>query len=326
MEEQEGTFCQYRENQAEIMIKGNSCLCPLSFFLKDDLPYTARNLLPGCPLSVYMEGGNIRAIRVFNRQIAPQRVSFGMHSLPIQDNHHANAANGIITTPEAMKSAYDRSFTEKIFSNRVFPIWILSELMGGSKDIINNLEEVERKFEGFRRMNTKENAFFLGVSVALVQRLLLRSTPMQTRQSYFKGFEQASLNDFTEPGLRTLSTLTENKILWANLTSLIQSCVITHINSELAEFLCPEDRDLKEASEILIRGTAETLGVNLAVYSPRDIHSKLVWEIQSDSLHIALIKDSGFYYPLLTREELIEEGYDVYTCSFIENPVHNQSV
>ena len=333
----EGTFCSYKDSQAEVLIQDSRYLCPLYLFLENNLPHTARDLLPGCPLSISLWAGNIRAIHIIARQSADSVATDQFASLRItqslrsQEDSHANAAAmGIITTPEAMKLAFGQSFREKIFSYRVFPIWILSDLMGASKDTINNLEEVERSFEGFRRMNTAENAFFLAVSVALVQGLLLRSTPVQTRQDYFRCLNQPSLNEFTGSGpfasLSTLSALREDKALWSNITTLIESNVIPYRDKEYGGFLSPEDVNSKEVSEILIRSTAEVLGVSLTVYSPRDSYSKVACEESSASLRIALIKDAGFYYPLLTRQELIEEWYDVYTCSFIENPAHNRSV
>lgn len=334
----EGTFCQYRgDSKAEIFIRGSRYLCPLSLFSMHDPQYPAKDLRPGCPLSICMSEGKIIAARVVTRQsvdlaTTDRIASLGTQSLPRwQEGYHANPAPmGIITTPEGMKFDYDQSFREKIYSDRVFPIWILSEQMGNGRNTIENLEIVERNFEGFRRMNIKENAFFLAVSVALVQGLLFLSTPVKTRQDYFRFFNQPSLNQFAGlgpyPSLHTLSTLRDNKALWTALTDQIEFCVISHRDKELADFVFPEEANSREASQTLIRATAEALSVSLTVYSPRDRFSKIDWEVKSACLRIALIKDSGFYYPLLTRQELIEEGYDVYTCSFIENPALNQTV
>lgn len=351
----QGILYQLDHQNAVISVKGGLKLCDVSLFFKENQPCSASDLVVGIPLRVYFAGDSVKAVHIVARRSmdpvtlgrTPQfrheaeswpgksvfqdsasdvRQEAESYSMPRRPGFQAPwvpRPSSIINTPENMKTAYDSAKGDEVFSVRIFPMWILSEDIGRNQRIVENMEKIEGHFSGFRRMNRAENAFFRAVAVGLMQGILFSSTPQACRTLCLNILRLPILSKFAHfpaplSPLRTLTSLRDDKNLWSILTDRIQSIVTSYIRSNqvLACYVTEEDFNLNETSQVLITATAEALRIQLEVYSPRDSCSKVTSQVIPPTIQVALIKEGDCYYPLLTLRELIEGGYDVYTCSF----------
>lgn len=242
-----------------------------------------------------------------------------------QSAYLQDIGGGNIDTPEHMKHAYNECNSSEAFSALVFPMWVLSEIIDSGDNEI--LTKAELTYAGFRKVNFGSDAFFRALGIALIQKLLLKSNSREEYSAYVEQFQLPSLLNLaasqgSESAIRLLNSQIENLTLWNQLTVAVKERISEFHNSlppdsDLANFVTPNDIKHSELSEILVIITGQALRINLRVFLPKP---RTVMESGTDGSlpTIALIREEHCYFPLFTLGELVEEGYDVRKCEFKE--------